>query len=164
MQSTSIYGTKPQNFAIIDQYLSRSAQPIPSDFKWIKQQRVTDVINFRTAAETSLEFDEKNVVNNLGMRYLSIPSITAKPEERNIINFLNLIEQIKGRRGKAHIHCKAGADRTGMYSFIYKGIKKIGNTSDNLEEWLKFGHNRTLLPKLIPWTQTTLKRLRKQYK
>ena len=38
----------PKNYAKIDSYLSRSAQPMAEDFVWLKQQGVTDVLNFRT--------------------------------------------------------------------------------------------------------------------
>ena len=164
MQTKINYGIPPKNYAVVDKFLSRSAQPDTDNLRWIKQQRVTDIVNFRTMAEPGINFDEKNAVQMFGMRYHNIPSITARPEEKNIINFLNLIEQIKGRKGKAHIHCKAGADRTGMYTFFYKGIYKIGSTADNINEWLKCGHNKSLFPNLIPWSERMLKHLKKQYK
>ena len=68
-----------------------------------------------------------------------------------------LIEQIKKNNGKAHIHCKAGADRTGMYAFIYKMTKGIGTLARNEREWLEHGHNTQLYPDLRNWAKKFLK-------
>ena len=144
---------KPQNYAVIDKYLSRSAQPQKEDFKWLKEQGVTDVFNFRTMFITELNFDEKTVVEEQGMKYHNIPSYTRHPNENNIENFLQIIDKIKSEGGKAHIHCKAGADRTGMYAFIYKMLNNLGNLASNKAEWLRFGHHDKIYPDLIPWTE-----------
>lgn len=162
MQTRINYGTPPNNYAVIDRFLSRSAQPCSDNLRWLKLQHVTDIINFRIAEEIETGFNEKSAVKVLGMNYHHIPSTTYRPEERNVVNFLNLIEQIKARKGKAHIHCKAGADRTGMYAFLYKGINKIGNTAENEKEWLAMHHNSNLYPQLIPWAKKVLKHLKKQ--
>ncbi len=39
---------QPNNFHIIDRNVLRSAQPAAEDFAWLKEQGVTDIINFRT--------------------------------------------------------------------------------------------------------------------
>ena len=39
---------KPNNYLKIDNTLSRSAQPMAEDFAWLKEQGVTDILNFRT--------------------------------------------------------------------------------------------------------------------
>ncbi len=143
----------PDNYRQIDNIVSRSAQPQKEDFFWLKQQGVTDIVNFRTMAEPNINFDEQTVVENLGIKYHNIPSHTRHPEEKNILEFLKIIDNTEKSGGKVHIHCKAGADRTGMYSFIYKSLKKLGTTKDNIQEWLNLGHNSKLYPDLIPWTK-----------
>ena len=113
----------PHNYYKIDNTVSRSAQPQKEDFAWLKEQGVTDIINFRTMFVSGIDFDEKKVVESLGMKYHNIPTITAKPNDDNIKEFLDLTDTVCKNNGKLHLHCAAGADRTGMYSFIYKTIK-----------------------------------------
>ena len=48
----------PSNYFKIDSILSRSAQPMANDFAWLKEQGVTDIVNFRTMVVSGLEFDE----------------------------------------------------------------------------------------------------------
>ena len=148
---------KPYNYAIIDNHISRSAQPLKEDLKWLKEQGITDIINFRTMIESAVDFNEEEEVEKLGMKYHNIPSITMKPNEKKVKYFLELIEQIKKNNGKAHIHCKAGADRTGMYAFIYKMTKGIGTLARNEREWLELGHNTQLYPDLRNWAKKFLK-------
>lgn len=152
---------KPQNYRQIDEFVSRSAQPQKEDFQWLKENAgVTDIVNFRTMYQPAVSFDEKEVVESLGMKYHNIPSSTRHPQEENISEFLKIIKNAKEKHGKVHIHCKAGADRTGMYSFIYKSLENIGTTAENIQEWIKMGHNTTLYPDLIGWTKKFVKKLK----
>ena len=50
---------KPENYKVIDKYLSRSAQPQKEDFKWLREQGVTDLFNFRTMHTPDVNFDEE---------------------------------------------------------------------------------------------------------
>lgn len=151
----------PKNYAKIDSYLSRSAQPMAEDFVWLKQQGVTDVLNFRTMVVSGLAFDEKKVVESLGMNYHNIPTITAKPEEQKIKEFLRLVKNVVKNKGKLHLHCAAGADRTGMYSFIYKSIKNIGTVVENEKEWIEKGHNILRYPDLRTFAKSIVQNLKK---
>ena len=162
IQPISLFSFKgmPNNYAKIDNYVSRSAQPQKEDFAWLKEQGVTDVINFRTMVVEAIDFDEEVEVLKQGMRYHNIPSRTKNPTDENINKFLNLVEEIKNRSGKAHIHCKAGADRTGMYAFIYKMLKGIGTLAGNEREWIEHGHNTQLYPDLRNWAKNFIKTLK----
>ena len=152
------FAGKPDNYLKIDDTVSRSAQPKKEDFAWLKEQGVTDVFNFRTMYVPDIDFDEKAEVEKLGMKYHSIPSVTWHPNEEKIDLFLSETEQIKQNGGKAHIHCKAGADRTGMYAFIYKAKNHIDSIANNVKEWIETGHNQKLYPDLAGWTQEFVKK------
>lgn len=154
------FNGKPTNYKLVDNFLSRSAQPEKDDFIWLKSQGVTDVINFRTRPDIGIDFDEKNIVENLGMKYHNIPSYTRSPSEEKIKLFLNLLDKISSDKGRVHIHCKAGADRTGMYAFIYKQINRIDDIRSNIQEWIRLGHHQKLFPDLIHQTQELLERLK----
>ena len=158
ISSVSFCG-KPDNYAIIDNYVSRSAQPELEDLRWLKEQGVTDIFNFRTMYKPEINFDEEKEVKALGMKYHSIPSKTSAPSKENIFKFIKEIEEIKQRGGKPHLHCFAGADRTGMYAFIYKTLNNIGNIAGNKEEWLRFGHHKNRYPNLMDWTENFVKKL-----
>ena len=150
---------KPENYCIVDDYLSRSAQPNKEDFAWLKEQGVTDIFNFRTMVVSAIDFDEEEIVKSLKMEYHSIPSITRNPKEENVKIFLKEMEQITKSGGKAHAHCKAGADRTGMYVYIYKSIKSIGKRLENQAEMIRLGHNTKLYPDLLPWVNKLINKL-----
>ena len=158
--SNILFKGKPNNYAKIDEHVSRSAQPLREELTWLKEQGVTDVINFRTMYAPAVDFDEAEELKKLGIRYHNIPTVTMKPNEEKIHKFLNIINNVIENNGKAHIHCKAGADRTGMYAFIYKTVKNIGTIAENEAEWLKFGHNKKLYPNLQGWTKDFVKKLK----
>lgn len=155
------FKAKPDNYAVIDDTLSRSAQPMKGDFAWLKKHGVTDIINFRTMFVSGCDFDEKAIAESLGMKYHNIPSISKAPTEDNIAKFLDIVEGVHKNNGKVHIHCMAGADRTGMYAFIYKTLNGIGTRSENQAEMIKFGHNFKRYPDLIPWINEYLNKVLK---
>ena len=160
MSAINFYG-KPGNYAVVDNCISRSAQPQKEDFIWLKEQGVTDIFNFRTMTNMAINFDEGEVVRSLGLRYHHIPSKTAEPSEVNVLGFLKGIEAVKARGGKAHLHCMAGADRTGMYTFIYKMINGIDTKAQNLAEWFEHGFHYKRYPHLIEWTEQFLAKAKK---
>ena len=151
---------KPNNYAVVNENLSRSAQPNKEDFVWLKEQGVTDIINLRTMVIGAIDFNEKKEVENAGMNYHNIPSLTKEPNSSNVNKFLKLVDEISARGGKAHIHCKAGADRTGMYAFIYKAIKGIGTLAENEREWVELGHDTKIYPDLRNWAKNFIKTLK----
>lgn len=154
----NFYG-KPLNYGVVDKYVTRSAQPAAEDLIWLKEHGVTDVFNFRTMIVPALGYSEQAAVEKLGMKYHNIPSYTRYPNESNVNLFLKEIDAVKAKNGKAHIHCKAGADRTGMYAFIYKMTQGIGNLDSNKAEWLNFGHHFKTYPDLMDWAEGFVRRL-----
>jgi len=142
---------KPFNYSRIDSTVSRSAQPQANELVCLAQHGVTDIVNFRIMVKPEIDFDEKALVERLGMRYHSIPSITSKPSQENVLNFLKLAKKVKERGGRLHMHCQLGADRTGMYSFIYEIMNNIHTTSSAGWEWLRRGHNHQKYPNLMQW-------------
>lgn len=155
------FSGKPDNYSVIDKFVSRSAQPKKEDLKWLQEQGVTDIFNFRTMYAPDINYEEKVEAENLGINYHSIPSVTRHPKEENIDLFLREIEDIKSKGGKAHIHCKAGADRTGMYAFIYETINGIKTLSRSQAEWFEHGYHYRLYPDLMEWTRNFVLKIKK---
>lgn len=153
------FKSMPYNYTQIDENVSRSAQPTREDYLWLKRSGVTDVINFRTLWKKDMSFDEASWAEFLGIRYHHLPSVSAKPDESKIKIFLEMVNSIVEQGGRVHIHCKAGADRTGMYSFVYKAVKGIGTMAENEREWLARGLNVSKYPDLMEWTKAFLKKV-----
>ncbi len=160
VSSINFFG-KPKNYQVIDKYLSRSAQPQKEDFKWLREQGVTDLFNFRTMHTPDVNFDEEAEVKKAGIKYHNIPSITTKPTEENIDRFLREVEEVKKNGGKAHVHCKAGADRTGMYVFIYEIKNGIKTLSKSQAEWFEHGYHYLKYPDLMEWTKNFVLKMKK---
>ena len=145
---------KPENYKQIDKYLSRSAQPLKDNIQWLKEQGVTDIINLRNMSKDN--FDEASCVKNMGMNYHSIPSVTKFIKPENIREFLDIIEKAKQAGGKVHIHCKHGADRTGLFSYIYERLNNIGTPKDNLDELAKHKWHKDKYPDLVNWAESII--------
>ena len=143
----------PNNYKKIDNCLSRSAQPNRRNMIWLKRQGVTDIINFRTMQKPDINFDEEAFAQSLGIHYHSIPSISKYPKKENVGKFLDIVDEVKKSDGKVHIHCKAGADRTGMYSYIYERLNNIGSIQDNLKELKNHFWHRDKYPYLNEWAE-----------
>ena len=149
MEVKPIQITPPENYRKVDNILSRSAQINESNIPWLKQEGVTDVVNFRTMTSPAIDFDEGEALKAYGINYHRIPSISRAPTEANVGKFLDIVENVKARNGKVHIHCKQGADRTGMYAYIYEALNKIGSHGRRMVELFKHGYHYELYPDLI---------------
>lgn len=152
-----VLAKKPPNYQKIDELVSRSALPNSErDIKWLKKHGITDVINFRMSGSLDSGKREREVVEKYGMKYHHIPTDVKHPSERQVGHFLDIVEGVENQGGKVHIHCRAGADRTGMYSWIYKQKNGIGEMSENEREMREMGHNNIEIPSLINWVKDYL--------
>jgi protein tyrosine phosphatase (PTP) superfamily phosphohydrolase (DUF442 family) len=154
--------TKPNNYKKIDEFVSRSAQPKKNELKWLKDEGVTDVINLRTMYKPEIDFDETKVLKKLKINYHQIPVATKDIKDAAVQKFLEIIKEVRNSNGKrkAHIHCKAGADRTGFFSLIYKTLYNIDTFENNAQEMVKMRHNQGLYPNLIGKAKELLKKIK----
>lgn len=153
----------PNNYKVIDKYSSRSAQPEMENFLWLKNQGVTDVINFRTMYDPKINFDEAEYLKKIDLNYYHLPTSTKNINKSAVKNFLEIIEEIRSSKSqrKVHLHCKAGADRTGFFAMIYKCLYNIDSFDNNLKEMLEMGHNRELYPNLTNLAKELIKFFKK---
>ena len=154
--------TKPHNYKKIDEYVSRSAQPRKSDLKWLRDEGVTDVINLRTMYKPEIDFDESKVLKKLKINYHQIPVATRDIKDAAIQKVLDIIKEVRNSNGnkKLHIHCKAGADRTGFFSLLYKTLYNVDTFENNAQEMLKRGHNPVMYPDLINKAKELIKKIK----
>ena len=149
----------PEKYNKINNILSRSAQPKKDDFVWLKERGITDIIDLKTGFEKNfLNFKEEEATENLKLNYHQLKFNAIHPKEETVDEFFKIIKQVEKNKGKAHIHCLQGSDRTGMLAFIYKTLSGIGDIDSNKEEWISLGYNRTLFPNLIEFATKYIKK------
>jgi len=96
-----------------------SGQPTAEAFAKLKSEGVTTVINLRTDSEMSnrenIRFDERAVVDSIGMKYIHIPLGGPDSPYNNeaLIKFANAL---KDADGKVLLHCTSGRRASYMYA------------------------------------------------
>jgi uncharacterized protein (TIGR01244 family) len=105
-------------FAEVDN-LYISGQPEEASFAKLKSEGVTTVINLRTDSEMSnrenVPFDERAVVDSLGMEYIHIPLGGPDSPYNNeaLIKFANALTNAEG---KVLLHCTVGRRASYMWA------------------------------------------------
>lgn len=134
-----------ENFARIDQWLYRGAQPKDFAFNELKNAGVAIVVDFRD--ENSEVTHEKKVVEGTGMQFVSLPwNSRSGPVHDQIVAFLNLLRQNPEK--KVFVHCKRGADRTGLMVALYRITFDQWSVDQAVGEMKEFRYHNLLLPNL----------------
>jgi len=106
------------NFQKVDDHVYRGAQPTNSGFKDLAELGIKTVVDLRDIGEHS-QADERKVVTDLGMRYISIPMQgMSTPKNEQVAAVLALLDDATS--GPVFVHCKRGADRTGTVIAVYR--------------------------------------------
>jgi tyrosine-protein phosphatase SIW14 len=106
------------NFQKVDDHVYRGAQPTPRGFQDLAQLGIKTVVDLRDTGEHS-QADEQKIVTGLGMRYVSIPMHgMSTPNSDQVAQVLALFNDTSS--GPVFVHCKRGADRTGMAVAVYR--------------------------------------------
>ncbi|MBI9071028.1 MAG: protein tyrosine phosphatase family protein [Melioribacteraceae bacterium] len=136
-------------FHKINNFISIAGQPGKTEFKTVAANKFDLVINIRTDEEMDSLFDEKNIVESLGMKYFQINMSLDNPREDSFHRFYELLTQHNGK--KIFIHCKANK-RVSAFTAAYLIIKNkisepdgfnlIYNIWEPTDNWLKFIEDR----------------------
>lgn len=121
------------NLGSVGERLYRSGQPKGPGFDALKELGVTIVVNLRDDSEKG----EQQQVESRGMRYVHIPwRGTAQADNRQVAEFLQLLRDNPDE--KILVHCRRGAERTGVMVAAYR-ISAHGWTPEQaLEEMEEF--------------------------
>jgi len=129
-----------KNFHKVDDGVYRSAQMNPYTLKNVIQKyKLKTVITFRQDIEKSpLSQLEKKVCEEMGVKFVRIGLTSRKlPKKSKLIELKKAFEKEKK---PMLIHCKAGADRTSLASFLYLYWHGKIEEAKKQFSFFKFGH------------------------
>jgi protein tyrosine/serine phosphatase len=121
---------KIENFGQMDDKLYRGAQPLPDDYKALKDLGITTVIDLR---KDKTDYEKKQV-EELGMTYVNIPMTGWTTKDESVAEFLKVMNDPAS--GKVYVHCAAGKHRTGLVGAIYR-LEKYGWDYDTAYKEMK---------------------------
>jgi uncharacterized protein (TIGR01244 family) len=125
--------TRIDNFAKVDDSYFRGAQPVGRDYADLAALGIKTVINL-TSGEDAID-DERQVVEQNGMRYVHIPMSTRRaPSDQEIATFLAAVTA-SGTQ-PVYVHCVGGRHRTGVMTAIYR-MTKDGLSADQAFKEMK---------------------------
>jgi undecaprenyl-diphosphatase len=98
----------------------RSAQLSHDDLeRLIKSKNINLILNLRGESQEEYYIEEKNLAEHLGLEYYAHGfSVYRPPDRERFLSILEVLDYAKSTNKKILIHCKAGADRTGLISAI----------------------------------------------
>ena len=95
-------------------------QPSLETLQWLKTQGVETVINLRSESEiekfTKTGFNEKNILKEIGVEYISIPMSGRASYTRETLE--QFADALSAAEGKVYIHC-AGCGRVTYVMMAY---------------------------------------------
>jgi tyrosine-protein phosphatase SIW14 len=105
------------NFGHVTDNLYRGGQPTSDGFKSLHSMGVGIVVDLREKRPEVAS--EKHQVESLGMKSIEIPwSANQEPSSAQIVEFLDLVRANPDT--KIFVHCRRGADRTGVMIAAYR--------------------------------------------
>jgi protein tyrosine/serine phosphatase len=120
-----------RNFKQVNDWLYRGGQPLESQYQQLADYGIKTVINLRSTKK--LIDAEKVVVENLGMRFESIPMTYLKsPTYKEVKRFLEIVDDAEKR--PIFVHCLHGADRTGILCGVFRMIREGWDVKDAFAE------------------------------
>ena len=131
---------KIYNFAKVSDDYYRGGQPMGEDYTHLVALGVKTVINLTN--EEDGDGEEKKLVEQHGMKYLSIPMTTRKPPtDGEFAAFLAAVDE----DGGVYVHCVGGRHRTGVMTAIYRMTKDGLNGDQAFQEMKQYKYGPDFL-------------------
>jgi tyrosine-protein phosphatase SIW14 len=109
----------------------RGAQPTPAGMQALQNLGVRTIINLREPDADTLCLQGTNLACE------SIPMTAFRPKDEDVVRFLRVV--CDPDRGPVFVHCKRGADRTGMMCAIYRIAVQGWSKEQALDEMTRGG-------------------------
>lgn len=118
------------NFRRVDDLLFRGGQPKPGGFARLARLGVKTVVNLRDDDERAISEGEE--ARAAGLRYYNVPfGRLGRPSDAEVERVLQLIGAPENQ--PVFVHCRRGADRTGLVVAIYR-MTHDGWTAERAQE------------------------------
>jgi uncharacterized protein (TIGR01244 family) len=124
-----------RNFLQASPEFCTGGQPRPEHFAQLKANGVKSVVNLRTPGEHRAA-EEKEAVEQAGLKYFNIPVAYADPKEEQVDEFLRLSDDSSNR--PMFVHCTA-AVRVGAFWLIRRVLRDGWTWDRALEDARKVG-------------------------
>jgi protein tyrosine/serine phosphatase len=119
------------NLHKVDEKVYRGAQPTDEGLRKLAKMGIHTVVDLRGPEHS--EVYEKGVVEAAGMHYVSIPMRgMISPTDNQVSGALKVMNDPDA--GPVFVHCRRGADRTGVVVACYRISHQGWNLSDALNE------------------------------
>lgn len=147
----------------IDDQLARTYQPSPGKLAKFAKRGVKTVVNLRGESDTGFFRLEEEACEKLGLELISFKVYSRDaPSKEVLYGAKELFARIQY---PAIMHCKSGADRTGLMGTLYKFLHKGEPMEAAMEQlsFRKYGHVRAgktgvidyAFEKFIAWRDET---------
>jgi protein tyrosine/serine phosphatase len=114
------------NFHKVDERLSRGGQPTAGGIARLKELGVRTIVNLRHEPKR-VKAEEKEALE-AGLRYFSVPMHgLSRPTSEQVTRVFALFDEEEN--WPVFVHCKAGADRTGVMVALYR-VARAGWTAE----------------------------------
>lgn len=125
------------NLGRVTERLYRGGQPEGEGYDALKELGVNIVVNLRDSWRDKPRLDEQQQVESRGMRYVAIPwSGHENADHAKIVEFLTLLRQNPDK--KVYVHCRRGAERTGVMVATFRMTEHGWTAEQALEEMEAF--------------------------
>jgi tyrosine-protein phosphatase SIW14 len=133
------------NFGRVTDNLYRGGQPTSDGFNALHAMGVGMVVNFRESRTE--EATEKREVESLGIKYSEIPwSANHEPSSAQVVEFLDLVRANPDT--KVFVHCRRGADRTGVMIAAYRIAVEHKPVAEAVSEMRRYHYDWFFRPQL----------------
>lgn len=123
------------NFATVQPGIYRGAAPTAEGLTKLKALGVRTVIDLRI--EKKGQKEEEAAVKALGLKRVRIPMGAEAPTEKQVAQFLSLLNN--SRTEPVFVHCQHGADRTGAMVGIWRVTHDKWDFARTYTEMRKYG-------------------------
>ncbi|HJZ96575.1 MAG TPA: tyrosine-protein phosphatase [Candidatus Solibacter sp.] len=138
------------NLHAVNGQIYRGGQPSAEGFRNLAAAGFKTILDLREDDQRGK--DEKKLVKALGMHYVNVPMKgMKKPEDKQVSKALKVLHDEKS--GPIFVHCKRGADRTGVVLACYRMEHDRWDHQQALSEARNLGMNWYQIP-LIRYVQS----------
>jgi protein tyrosine phosphatase (PTP) superfamily phosphohydrolase (DUF442 family) len=131
--AVKLKGVGVSNFHRITKNFYRGAQPSARGMRFLESMGIKTVINLRWL------HSDRDELKGTSLKYIHIKFNTISPKTRQVVRFLKAVTDPNNQ--PVFLHCKHGADRTGMMTAFYRITVQGWSKKEAIREMTKGGYN-----------------------